>query len=313
MRLVSEGWSVKLLVRDAGKLSESLARQCIVVAGDLDHAEALCQAVRGVDVVFHCAANVNTWDSWAAYYAANVHGVRNLLLTIARENPALSRFVHVSTVDVYGFPTVSCDEACITSGCGFGYGETKLLGENLVKSLCSGARLPYTIIRPANVIGPGSLFIARIGRALNAGLMLKVDGGRVNAGLLYIDNLVDHLLWAATAQAAIGESYNVRDPYDVSWDEFLHAFRNSINGRGIIVNCPFRPALWLSTALETIYRILLPSKEPIVHRLLVHIFGRTCGHRADKIRSHSGIVARVGFAEAVERSAQWFMERKSAR
>jgi nucleoside-diphosphate-sugar epimerase len=47
---------------------------------------------------------VKTWDTLESYRAANVDGVLNLLDTIRAHRPELKRLVHVSTVDVYGYP-----------------------------------------------------------------------------------------------------------------------------------------------------------------------------------------------------------------
>lgn len=312
-RLVETGHAVRVLVRDAGRLSRSLAGRCDVVVGDLGDPAALERAVRGAGVVYHCAANVGTWDTWDSYYKVNVLGVRNLLDAIADGRPQLPRLVHLSTVDVYGFPAQPCSEEAATGGGGFGYGESKLRGESLVREFCDGAGIPYTIIRPANVIGPGSQFIARIGDELKSGLMLKVDGGRSNAGLVYIDNLVDLIIWAAHADVAVGRCYNVRDPYDVSWAQFIERFRTAINGKGIVVSMPFPIADAIARGIEVFYHACLPSREPLLHRLLVRIFGRTCGHSAEMIRADSGHVCKVGFDEAMERSVRWFLDERPSK
>lgn len=311
--LLDEGWSVRLLVRDPGKLSASLRSNADVVVGDLLDADVVDRAVRNANVIFHCAANVSTWDTWESYYTVNVLGVKNLMNAIARENPGLSRLVHLSTVDVYGFPVSPCDEKCATTGSGFGYGETKLLGESLVREYGDKSNIPYTIIRPANVIGPGSQFITRIGHELKSGIMLTVDGGRANAGLVYIDNLVDDLVWAAGAAQARSECYNVRDDYDVTWKAFLNRFRTAIKGKGVIVDLPFSAADAIARGFEAFYGVIFPAREPMLHRLLVRFFGRTCGHSAEKIRIDRGGAARVGFDEAMERSCRWFLEADSSK
>ena len=307
-RLIGDGRPVRLLVRNPQRLAPSLRDACEVVVGDLLDRAAVGRAVADAGVIFHCAANVRTWDSRKSYYAANVSGVKTLLDAIAGENPRLSRLVHLSTVDVYGFPPSPCDEQCPTTGAGFGYGETKLLGEALVREYRERAGISAVIIRPANVIGPGSPFIARIGRALKSGVMLTVDGGRANAGLVYVDNLIDRLLWAAAAQKAAGECYNVRDDYDATWAAFLERFRFSIGGRGKILDLSFPVADAIAMGFEAIHRIVAPAREPVLHRLLVRIFGRTCGHSARKIRDHSGRAATIGFEEAMEKSCRWFLE-----
>ncbi len=304
-RLLQEGWTVRLLARDANRLAQPLRLGCDVISGDLLDAESVARAVRGVDVVFHCAANVSTWDTHEAYYAANVLGVQNMLQAIARENSDLLRLVHVSTVDVYGFPVLPCDETCQTSGAGFGYGETKLRGENLVREMGDKAGISYSIIRPANVIGPGSQFIRRIGAELKSGIMLTIDGGRSNAGMVYIDNLIDSLIWAGSSAQAHRECYNVRDDYDVDWAAFLDRFRKGIRGKGLIINLPFSVADRIARAFEAVHKIFLPRHEPMLHRLLVRFFGRTCGHSAAKIQAHCA--TRVGFDEAMKNSVEWFL------
>lgn len=307
-KLVEEGRPVRLLVRNPERLALSLRSRCDLVVGDLLDENSLARAVKQTDVIFHCAANVRTWDTWESYYAVNVLGVKNLMNAVIRLNPGLSRLVHLSTVDVYGFPISPCDETCETSGADFGYGKTKLLGESLVREYGDSAGISYTVIRPSNVFGPGSQFVTRIGRELKSGLMLKIDGGRTNAGLVYIDNLVDYLLWAATAAQAHRECYNVRDNYDVTWADFLNRFKTTIRGKGIVINMPYSFAETIAGGFETVHNIFFPTKEPLLHRLLVRIFGRTCGHSAEKIRRDSGCAMNVGFDEAMERSCQWFLE-----
>jgi len=310
-RLVAEGWRVKVLVRDASRLSPTLQSGTEIIRGGLVDINEVRRAARDVNIIFHCAANVSTWDAWDAYYAANVQGVKNLLQAIVSDNPGLSRLVHVSTVDVYGFPITPCNEQCQTSGGGFGYGETKRLGEEQVRTIAGTHGIPYTIIRPCNVIGPGSQFISRIGRELQSGLMLTVDGGSANAGLLYIENLVDDLIWASGSEKARGECYNVRDEYDVNWKTFLGVLRQGISGKGLTLDLPFIIADLLATSLETLYKVSRVAREPVLHRLLVRIFGRTCGHSSLKIRNDRGNAHQTGFDEAMNRCCQWYMDTKT--
>lgn len=312
-RLLAEGWRVRVLVREPERLVWELRETCELATGDLADLEVLRHAVRDVQVIFHCAGNVHTWDTWEAYYAGNVQGVDNLLSAILAENPGLARLVHLSTVDVYGFPPHPCDETCTPTGGHFGYGASKWQGESLLRQTCDRADIPYTVIRPGNVIGPGSQFITRIGDELKSGLMLKVGSGRAHAGMLYIDNLLDRLLWVAQAEQAIGRCYNVRDACDVTWGEFLTRFRAAIGGRGLIIDLPFFLADAVAWLLENLHRAFLPCREPLLHRLLVRIFGRTCGHSAARIRADSGLADRIGFDEALERSVDWYLHEKKSR
>lgn len=311
--LIADRETVRLFVRDAGRLRADLATHYDIVEGNLSNHEALRQAVDGIDIIFHCAANVRTWDMPDAYKAANIDGVRNLLDAIREHRPKLKRLVHVSTVDVYGYPRHPCTEDDQLDGAGFGYGETKLVGEQLVRQHGEAYDIPYTILRPANIMGPRGPFISGIGERLQSGVMIKIDGGRANAGVTDVDNLIAYLRWAANAPGAIGEIYNVRDDYDATWAEVLQELRSRLNGRGRVINLPFAIADRLAGLLEGVQWRLSPNSEPILHRHLVRMFGRTCGHPADKIRAHSGIIPAVSFEDCMARSAAWYLGEHASR
>jgi nucleoside-diphosphate-sugar epimerase len=311
-RLLDDGYAVRVLVRDPNKLPPRLRTQCEVVVGDMLDTASVAEAIQQAALIFHCAANVKTWDTYESYYATNVQGVKNLMQAIAQVNPHLSRLVHVSTVDVYGFPDLPCDEARVATGGEFSYGKTKLIGENWVRSKGDELGISYTIIRPCNVIGPGSQFIARIGAELKSGLMVTIAGGHTHAGLVDIDHLVDDVVWAAKAPCAHRECYNVRDDIEVDWAEFLRVFRQGTAGKGLVLNLPFVLADKLAWGFETMHHALLPRHEPLLHRLLVRFFGKTCGHSIAKIRAHRGdafYANRDGFDETMRRSCLWFNDR----
>jgi nucleoside-diphosphate-sugar epimerase len=306
-RLRDLGVAPRLFVRAPERLAQHLRETCDIVVGDLGDPASLAQAVQGVDLVFHCAANVSTWERWDAYDAANVQGVRHLLQAIETRSAMPRRLVHVSSVDVYGFPRHPCDEDCPTRATGFGYGDSKLQGENLVRDYGQRLGLPYTIIRPTNVMGPHSPFIRRIGDELRSGLMLTIDGGRADAGFLHVDNLVDCLIWASTAECAAGQIYNVSDPEPVTWRRFIDDFRRGIGGRGKVIDLPFALADAAAMAIETPYRLLGLRTEPLLHRLIVRIFGRTCGHSAGKIVEAGGETGRVPYPQAMAESVAWYL------
>ncbi len=309
--LVESGQSVRLLVRDQHRLSDILRSSGEIIIGDLGDKEALRAATSQTKLIYHCAANVSTWGSWDSYYQANVQGVENLLNAITLASDELPRLIHLSSVDVYGFPIDPCDETAPLADGGFHYGKSKILGEELIRKHGQDFGLPYTILRPCNVIGPGSQFIERIGQNLKAGMMLTVGGGCCNAGLIYIDNLVDYILRAAVSPDTLGECYNIRDIYDVSWKFFLDRFRERIDGKGRVVNLPFSVADTIASLAETVHKRLPVDKEPVLHRLIVRIIGRTCGHISKKIIDACGSATSIGFDEAMDRSCRWFLNRRA--
>jgi nucleoside-diphosphate-sugar epimerase len=307
-RLIAGGVRPRLRVRDPSRLKPEILAAADLIVGDLADMAALRLAVRNIGTLFHCAANVNTWDRWVNYRAANIDGIRNLLQAMAHEGMPRGRFVHLSSVDVYGFPPLACHESAPADGGAFGYGRSKALGEQELREGAARLNLSYVILRPTNVIGPHGQFVRRIGDELRSGLMLKIDHGRADCGFLYIDNLLDCMLWAATASSAAHQCFNVSDPEPVSWARFIADLRAGIGGRGVVLNLPCVLADAVAMALEIPWRVLRLRNEPLLHRLLVRIFGRTCGHETSRLAAAGAPLGGVGYAEAMRRSAAWYRE-----
>ena len=308
MRLHNMGIRPRLLVRNAARLQGDLRGAAEIVTGSLAATDQLRRAVRGAGTIFHCAANVNTWDRWSAYDEANISGISNLLAAITAAKATPARLVHLSSVDVYGFPRDAVTESAATTGGAFGYGRSKASGETVLRETAGRLGLPVVVLRPTNVIGPGSQFIRRIGDELRRGLMLTIDGGKVDCGFLYIQNLIDCMIWAAIDPAAVGRCFNVRDPVSIGWDRFIRDLREGIEGRGIVIDLPFRLANAAAVVAELPWRIGLLHGEPLLHRLLVRIFGRTCGHDISALQEAGAPLGGVGYEEAMRRSVAWYRE-----
>ena len=310
--LIESDYQIKVFVRNQDKLSKTIRNKCQVVVGDISEFNDVLSAVSGVDIIINCAANVSTWDNWDAYYKVNVLGVENLVKAVKQNNPNISRILHVSTVDVYGFPDAPCDEnSQIKIEGNYGYGKSKAMGEILLRKYCNENDIAYTVFRPTNIIGPNGQFVQRIGMELKSGLMLKINGGSLNCGFLYIDNLLSYMLWEIENNQAINKCYNICDNNNVCWNEFIKVFKNKISGRGVVLNLPYKLAYLAAFIVENTYKILRIKKEPILHRLLVDMFGKTCGHNANKIREESKIKNLVNFSEAMNVSTEWFLKNNS--
>lgn len=305
LRLLDAGARVAVLVRDASRLDPVLARSCTVVRGDLLDGAALRRWARDAAWVFHCAANVATWGRWSDYHSTNVEGVRALIDAMTEGPGQPRRLVHLSTVDVYGFPERPADEEAPLLPVAFHYGESKRQGEMLARGLCAEHGLSCTVLRPGNIVGPGSPFVRRIGEALRSGLMLSVDGGRHHAGLVDVQNLLDVMLWAAMAPCAHGQVYNVRDPWDICWADYLRDFRRDSGLGGYVLNLDYKVAMGLASLAAAPARWLGLRSEPLLHPLIVQVFGRTCGHSIAKLQAHGAPTGHVDDASSLRASLDW--------
>lgn len=305
-RLIEDGQRPRLLVRDPARLRPHLREGADILIGDITDPKSLVALLNGTGNLFHCAANVNTWDKWEAYESVNVQGLRNLLSAIKQAGGLQGRFIHFSSMDVYGFPRAPQDETAPATGGMFGYGRSKAMSEAVLRDEAQHQNLDYTIFRPGNVIGPHSQFIRRLGDELQASLMLKINNGRADFGFLYIDNLIDVLFWAVKTPATAGQCFNVRDPLNIDWARFLADLKLGIKGRSLVLDMPFTISDLAARVMELPWRVLPLRGEPLLHRMLVRIFGRTCGHDVSCLIKAGAPLGKIGYEDGMKRSINWY-------
>ena len=220
-RLTSEGAMVKAFVRynsrnDIGMLRflpEHIKSEINIFRGDLRDADALQNAMRGVDMVFHLAALIAipySYDHPREVAENNILGTLNILMA-AREFKT-RRIIHTSTSEVYGTARyVPIDELHPLQGQS-PYSASKIGADKLVESFNRSFDLPTVIVRPFNTYGPRQSSRAVIPDIISQALF----GNEVRLGNLepsrdftYVLDTVDGFLRAAPAEKLIGSECNL--------------------------------------------------------------------------------------------------------
>jgi nucleoside-diphosphate-sugar epimerase len=154
-QLAADGWDVVALHRPSSDVSDLRRLGVRLVEGDVTDRASLERALPpGVGAVFHVAADVSFWSARdARQRRINVEGTRNVL-DVARAR-GVGRFVHTSSIAVYGFQPGVYDESAPKLGRGsrIGYFATKAEAEDLVlKAAAEG--LDAVVLNPSNIVGP---------------------------------------------------------------------------------------------------------------------------------------------------------------
>lgn len=204
---------LKIINQRLHTLEEAGVRVDVQDARDYD---ALCRTLNELtpDVVVHLAAVAHAGHSNKDPFSTFDHSLRTLenALDWSRAG-GVERFVYLSSSMVYGnFQTPEVAEEHPLDPIGI-YGALKLAGEKIVIAYEQVFGLPYTIIRPSALYGPGcvSKRVAQIfiENAL-AGKPLRVDGdGAEKVDFSYIDDVVDGLCLAVATPAAANETFNI--------------------------------------------------------------------------------------------------------
>ena len=263
----------------------------------------------GCDVVFHCGALVSDWATVAEITGVNVTGTQNALSAAA--DAAVNRFVHFSTTDVYGYRgQATIDESYEPTRFSSWYAQSKRDAEQRVWKTSRRDGPAAVVLRPATVYGPGSHeVIGEIARALRAGNMLLIGGGRPVAGLVFVENVVDAALLAAVHDAAPGQAFNVTDGLAVTWREFTDDLASGIGARRARWSLPFPVANGLAFGLEHGYRglrrTLRLNARPLLSRQAVHVLGNHQRFSNEKLRTRLGWTPRTSYVDGLHATVAW--------
>ncbi|MGZ5555781.1 MAG: NAD-dependent epimerase/dehydratase family protein [Candidatus Aminicenantales bacterium] len=284
--LARRGHDVVCLVRRTSRTACLEGLPVKLVVGDLRDPASLDAAVAGRDWVFHLAGVVQAARE-SAFEAANVEGTRHLVEACLRRAPGLERFVLVSSIAAAGpsaadRPGTEEDEPRPVTA----YGRSKLRAEGIV--LEAAHRLPATIIRPPNVLGPGSKELERAIGLVRRRIVPAIGDSRPRTSLVDVDDLIEALLLAASSVRSAGRTYYVTDGRAYAWPEIMAALTEELGAGRARVRVPHGAqilAAWLAEAAAR-----LTGKPPALTRDIVR-----AGHDHFWIYDGSRIRRELGF------------------
>src|SRR5216110_1099775 len=227
-------------------LGEVPARQNVeFVIGDLLSQDDCRKATVGVSIIYHLAAGME--KSFAGAFMNSALGTRNLMdAFLERGEP--KRFVNVSSFAVYSNLSLKrgalLDETCPLEDApqerfdAYGFG--KLKQEQIVRQYGNKHNLPYVILRPGYVFGPGKRELnGRVG--INTfGFFVQVDGSHL-LPLTFVDNCAEAIVLAGLKAGVEGEVFNVVDDELLTGRQFFREYNK--RKKGFCLRIPYFVAL----------------------------------------------------------------------
>jgi nucleoside-diphosphate-sugar epimerase len=262
---------------------------------------AITELLKGVDVVYHLAAaqhEMNVPDQ--RFWDVNVNGTKNLLEASVRNG--VGRFVHGSSIGVYG----AALEGIINERSPLKpdniYGVTKLEGERVVLSFRD--KLPVTVVRISETYGPGDYRLIKLFRAIKKKAFLMVGTGTNKHHPIYVDDLTDGLVLSAGVQKAEGELFVLAGKDIVTTGEMVAVIAAQLGEQTWRFHAPLLPFDALAVLLEKTLRPL--HIQPPLHRRRLDFFKKSFVFSQEKARNVLGFSAKVGFRQGVAETIKWY-------
>ncbi|HKV94044.1 MAG TPA: complex I NDUFA9 subunit family protein [Candidatus Angelobacter sp.] len=253
-RLLSEGHTVRALVRDPQKSGQLAQNGVTLIAGDVVEGTGLEEGLHGCDAVIHLVGIIvekgkNTFE------AVHHIGTRNVVEGAKRAG--IKRYIQMSALGV------RADGAAA-------YQTTKWRGEEEVRK--SG--IPYCILRPSLIFGPGDGFVTQMMETMrSAPLFRPVPGnGSPRFRPIFIDDVTACFAKALTAEAATNQTIELGGADELSLNQILAEIARCASVRKPAVHIPM-PLMFTGAFLV---QALLKNPPVTVDQLRMLKEGSTC-------------------------------------
>lgn len=257
----------------------------------------------GTDVLVHAAAIRHRHGAAAdAYRASNVDLVESLVRAAAGR---VGRFVFVSSVGVYGFP----GELPISEATPFEprtlYGQTKIEGEKLVRRLATSLGLPFTIVRPTIIYGPGDTngMLDKLAAMIRSGRYVIVGKGDNSLHHTHVDDMVRGIFELAASERAKNDDFIVCGPETTTLRRMSEQVAKVVGGRIPPVRIPIGFARTVASVIDVIaYRgLAFTQAEPPINNEKLDVMTVPIAFDGSKARA-AGFVPRIGYEEGIART-----------
>jgi UDP-glucose 4-epimerase len=225
-----------------------------MVVSPVEDEPVLHELVAEADVVVHLAAAVGVRlivESPVRTIFTNVHGTEAVLRAAEISK---TRVIVASTSEVYGK-----SEACPfredsdlllgppTKG-RWSYACSKALDEFLALAYGRERGVPVTIVRPFNIVGPrqtgryGMVIPSFVRQAITGEPITVFGDGKQSRCFTHVRDAVVALGRLATEPRAIGETFNLGNPQEISINDLAILVREVVGSRVPIVHVPYDEA-----------------------------------------------------------------------
>jgi nucleoside-diphosphate-sugar epimerase len=279
--------------------------------GDLADRDAVLDAARGCQAIFHNAAKAGAWGRYDSYHRANVLGTDHVI--------AACRALGIGTLVYTSSPSVThrathpvaggtADKVPYGEHFKAPYAATKAIAEKAVLA-ANDANLATIALRPRLIWGPGDQqLLPRLVARARAGRLRLVGDGANLIDTTYIDNAAqahfdafDHLQPAA---ACAGRAYFISNGEPKPAREIINALLRAAGAPPVTKTLPFPAAYAIGAVCEAAWTLLPLRGEPPLTRFLAEQLATTHWYDMAPATRDFGYVPRVSIAEGLRRLAE---------
>lgn len=246
-RLANDGHQVRVIDDLSAGDPARLDERVLFTRGDLADRPKLWTLLQDVDCVYHLAARVLVSESILyprEYNEVNVGGTVSVME--AMRDAGVRRVVLTSSGAVYGEQAEQPVREDVNPNPQSPYAVSKLAAEYYVRTIGALWGIETVILRIFNAYGPGQSLPAShspviprfLQQALGGGSLIVFGGGGQTRDFIYVDDVVESLVAAATASDVDRRIINVGSGHETSINELAALVAKVVERRAEMLHSP---------------------------------------------------------------------------
>jgi nucleoside-diphosphate-sugar epimerase len=306
-KLADAGARITAIARNSSNIDALDDLDINWIRGEVFEQEVVDRAVEGVEYIFHLAAAFREEKGTDEGYR-RVHLYSTQMLARAVQGrPEFKRFVHTSTVGVHGHIQGDdyADETYRFSP-GDGYQRTKLEGEQWLAEYGAEHNLPYTIIRPTPIFGPGDRRLLKFFKMANKGYILMLGKGKGIYHLIHVDDLTEIFLRAGVLEQALSEIFIAANDEPISIIDMGQAIARALDKKIKVIRLPILPFFIGADICKAVCTPL--GIQPPLYRRRVAFYTKDRKFNISKLNNVLGYHLKYTNESGLEKTAHWYVE-----
>jgi nucleoside-diphosphate-sugar epimerase len=277
------------------------------VRGDIRNPQALRQALRGCQAVYHLAAAHHDFGiSEETFHDVNAHGAQ--VLCDVMDETGTRQVIFYSTVAVYGDAPEPLEEETTPHPVS-PYGTSKLAGEEVFRTWTTrGEGRRCLVIRPTVTFGPRNFAnMYSLIRQIDSGRFVFVGPADNIKSLSYVENIVDATMYLAARNGSPAfDVYNYVEKPDFTSRQIAATIFEAMGRRPPRWRIPWWAAMLAALPFDAVIAVT-GRNIPISRARVRKLFRDRTMFEADKVR-RAGFQPRLSLREGIERMVQWYVK-----
>ena len=306
-KLIDAGAEIRIIARESSDAGDLADESITWFRGDVADPELAQHATDGVEYIFHIAAAFREVKATEEDYR-NIHlySTQNLARAVQYQ-PQFKRFIHTSTVGIHGhIPDDDLADEKYRYDAGDAYQSTKLEGELWLHEFGKKSGLPYTVIRPAAIYGPGDRRLLKLFKMANKGFFLFFGKGKGIYHLIHVDDLTNIMLKAAIDDAAVGEAFIAAANEPIPMLDMAKTIGRALGKKVRIIRLPISPMFIAADICNAVCTRL--GIDPPLHRRRVAFYTKDRKFDNSKIRHVLNYNPEYDNETGITELAHWYQQ-----